>query len=106
MEGRCITTGSYHQHICNRGQSYRFCRKKNYEFAEHSAGLAMGNNLYPACHVNMAADGAGSKYSIWAIQVFYTLCQEVGRKDGCGQKEFLTHWNSNIKCSILNPRFN
>ena len=83
MEGRRTTTGSYHHHFCNRRQSYRFRGKKNYEFIEHSAGLAMGNNLYPACHFNMAPDGAGSKYSIWTVPVFYTLCQKIGRKDGC-----------------------
>lgn len=86
MEGGCITIGTYHLHICNRRQPYRFRWKKNYEFAEYSGGLAMGYNIYTTCHFNLAPNGAGSQYSFWTVQVFFPVCKKAGRKDG-GIKE-------------------
>ena|SRR5687768_17439028 len=105
MEGRRSTTGTYYLHICNRGQPNRFCWKKNYEFAENSAGLAMGYNIYTPCHFNMATDGARSKYSFWTVPVFYPLCQKVGRKDGCIEEKSLSNYNSSNKFSIFNVQF-
>lgn len=82
MESKCVATGTYPLHICDRWQFDRLCRKKNYEPAVNRVRLALGNHLYPSGYYYLAGHGVAHQHSFWSVQVFFKLYTKIGRKDG------------------------
>lgn len=81
MEGQRLATGPDPLHFRYWRQSDRVCGEKDHERVVDSAGLALGDLLFPAHYPALAPGCVADQYPFWPVSFFQQVYPEDRSQD-------------------------